>query len=357
MQQRGVEVIPGSATLSTPHDIEIVQDTGAVRSLSATSIIIATGSFPRRLALPGFDDADILYSNDVLELKHIPESLIIVGGGGVGVELASIMNGLGTRVSILELMPRILSCEEPETALIFEQSLRKSGVRIYSGAAVTSVETLEHIKRVHFKSGGSENSLEAESVCVAIGQIPFTEGMGLAGYGIKMNSSGIEVDAHMRTNVPSVFAAGDVTGNFMFAYVAMAEGRVAAENALGLETIMEYNAVPRCVYGPVELASVGLTESQAAAGNLKVKILKSAMGANAAAAIIGERRGLVKIVASEDGGKVLGVHLAGTGVSNLIAECALALKLGASVRDLEHTLHPHPTLSESIWDAALSNNN
>jgi dihydrolipoamide dehydrogenase len=357
LQQSGVVLMQGSASLLSPNDIEILDDNGVVRALRARSVIVASGSVPCRLNLPGFDAADVLYSSEILELEHIPESLIIVGGGAVGVELGAIMNGLGARVAILEMMPRVLYKEDPETALVFEQSLRKDGVKIFSDVEVARLETLKNSKRIYFKHDGSDEALEAESICVAIGQKPFMEGLGLARAGVSTGPRGIEVDTHMRTNVPSIFAAGDVTGNSMLAYVAVAEGRIAAENTLGRETEMEYDAIPRCVYGRIELASVGLTESQAVAEKTKVKVLRSRMGANASATILGERRGLVKIVASEDAETILGVHMAGIGVSNLIAECVLAMKLGASVRDLERTLHPHPTLSESILDAAFNGDN
>ena len=357
MQEAGVVVMSGSARVCSSRCIEILQASGTVQSIKSESVIIATGSVPSKLSIPGFDAPGILYSNDILKIAHIPESLIVVGGGVVGVELASIMNGLGSRVSILEIMPRILSQEDQETALVFEQALRKSGVKIYSGAEIISLETSGNSKRIRFKCADSEEILEAESVCVAVGQKPFFDRLELAGCGVKSSPRGIDVDKHMQTTAPGIFAAGDVTGNLMLAYAAMSEGRVAAENASGSDTVMEYAAVPRCVYGTtVELASVGITESQATKDALAVKVFRSKMGANASAAILGERRGLVKIVAGENG-KILGVHMAGTGVSNLIAECALAVKLGADISDLKLTLHPHPTLSESIWDAVLSDNN
>lgn len=355
MQQNGVVIVSGRASFLNPIRIEILQDNGDIQFINSTSAIISTGSVPRKLNSPGFEAPDILYSSDILKIDRIPDSLTIVGGGAVGVELASIMNGLGARVSVLEIMPRILSGEDQETALVFEQGLRKSGIKIYAGAEIVSLETPGDLKRIRFKRGNSEEVLESESVCVAAGQQPFFDGLGLAACGVKSSSRGIDVDKHMRTSAPGILAAGDVTGNLMLAYVAMAEGRVAAENASGRDTVMEYAAVPHCVYGPIELASVGITENQAIKDALKVNVFRSGMGANASATILGERRGLVKILAGENG-KILGVHMAGTGVSNLIAECALAMKLGAGINDLEQTLHPHPTLSESIWDAALSDN-
>jgi len=356
MKQNGVIIVSGSASFLNPTRIEILQDNGNIQFINSTSAIIATGSVPRKLNIPGFEAPHVLYSSDILKINHIPDTLTIVGGGAVGVELASIMNGLGARVSILEVMPRILSGEDQETALVFEQGLRKSGIKIYAETEIVSLETPGDLKRIRFKRGNSEEVLESESVCVAAGQQPFFDGLGLAACGVKSSSRGIDVDKHMRTSAPGILAAGDVTGNLMLAYVAMAEGRVAAENASGRDTVIDYAAVPHCVYGsPIELASVGITENQAIKDALKVKVFRSGMGANASAAILGERRGMVKILAGENG-KILGVHMAGTGVSNLIAECALAMKLGAGINDLEQTLHPHPTLSESIWDAALNDN-
>ena len=357
MQEARVVVMSGSARVYSPRCVEILPDKGSVQSIKSKSVIIATGSIPCKLSIPGFDAPGILYSNDILKIAHIPDSLIIVGGGVVGVELASIMNGLGASVSIIEIMPRILCREDQEIALVFEQALRKSGVKIYSGAEIINLETLDNSRKIHFKRANSEEILEAESVCVATGQQPFFEGLGLVECQVKNTFRGIAVDEHMRTTAPGIFAAGDVTGNLMLAYVAMAEGRVAAENASGRNTVMEYASVPHCVYGAgVELASVGISESQALKDATPVKVFRSRMVANASATILGERRGLVKIVTGENG-KILGVHLVGTGVSNLIAECALAMKLGASIDTLKQTLHPHPSLSESIWDAALSDNN
>ena len=350
----GITIVQGKARLLSPGDIEIIGDNDNIQTLTAHKIIIATGSVPCRLNAPGADDPTVMYSSDILELRRIPQSIIMIGGGAVGVELAAILNDLGARVTILEIMPRILSSEDAEVTQILERFLKKDGIQIYISAQIDRIETLQGLKRVHFTCGDVENTLDAEAVCVAIGQKPFFEGLGLEGCGVKTGSRGIEVNAHMRTSVPGVFAAGDVAGKSMQAYVAMAEGRIAAENALGSDAAMDYSAIPRCVYTSLELASVGLTESEALSRGLKIRCLRTNMAANASATILGERRGLVKIVADAESGKVLGVHIAGIGASNLIAECALALKLNATVEDLSKTLHPHPSLSEAVWQASLN---
>jgi len=357
MHESSVEVVHGKARLYSTNNIEIIGDDEILQTLKADKIIIATGSVPSRLNVPGTDDPCIMYSNDILELRHIPQSLVMIGGGAVGVELAAILNGLGTMVTILEIMPRILSCEDAEITQILERFLKKDVIQIYTSAKIDRIETLADVKRIHFMCGGVENTLDTQAVCVAIGQKPFFEGLGLSGCGVKTSARGIEVDSHMRTSVTGVFAAGDVTGKSMLAYVAMAEGRIAAENALDIESTMDYSAVPHCVYTSIELASVGLTESEALAKGLQIICLRSNMAANASATIEGERRGMVKIVAAEDSGRVLGIHIAGSGASDIIAECALAVKLGATVKDLQQTLHLHPTLSEAVWQAALNVDN
>jgi len=354
MIRSDIKIVRGKAHLLSPGDIEITVDTDNLQTLTAHKIIIATGSVPCRLNAPGADDPTIMYSSDILELRRIPQSIIMVGGGAVGVELAAILNGLGARVTILEIMPRILSGEDAEVTQILERVLQKDGIQIYTSAQIKLIETLQGMKRVHFTRGDVENTLDAEAVCIAIGQKPFFDALGLEGCGVKTGSRGIEVNDHMRTSVPSVFAAGDVTGKVMLAYVAMAEGRIAAENALGGDEAMDYSAIPRCVYTSIELASVGLTESEALSRGLKIRCLRTNMAANASATILGERRGMVKIVADAESGRVLGVHIAGIGASNLIAECAVALKLHATVEDLSKTLHPHPSLSEAVWQASLN---
>jgi dihydrolipoamide dehydrogenase len=355
MDQSGIKVISGNARLHPSTNIEITKVDG-VEILKADKIIIATGSIPCRLNVPGGEDSAILCSSDVLDLRHVPQSIVMVGGGAVGVELSVILNRLGTRVTILEIMPSILPCEDAEVTQIFERSLKKDGIQIYTGAQIDRIETFQEGKRIQYQCGETLNTLAAEAVCVTIGQKPFVEGLGLTDCAVKTGMGGIEVDDHMLTSVPGIFAAGDVTGNSMLAYVAMAEGRVAAENALGIDSEMNYSAVPRCVYASsLELASVGLTEIEARSRGLNIRCLRSKMAANASAAILGERRGMVKVIATENSGVVLGVHIIGTGASNLIAECALAVKLGATAKDLAQTIHLHPSLSETIWEAVLGN--
>jgi dihydrolipoamide dehydrogenase len=354
MADNSVEVIHGEARLRSPHEIEVSQNDGTLRSLRADRVIVASGSIPRRLNVPGADSAGVIYSRELLDLARVPQSLIMVGGGVVGVEMASIFNELGCKVTILELLSGILSGEDIELTRILERALKKDGIQILTGAQITRIDIASGMKQVHFEQTGTSEKLEAESVCVATGQKPCLEGLEMAECGIASSERGIEVNEHMRTNLPHIFAAGDVTGKGMLAYVATAQGRVAAENTMGIESVMDYSAVPHCVFTSPELASVGLTEAQALAQGLKIKCLRSNMAANASAAIASERRGLVKIIVAKDTEQILGAHILGRDASNLIAECALAIKLHATIADLANTLHPHPSFSEAIQEAALN---
>jgi dihydrolipoamide dehydrogenase len=352
MTNYGVKIILGEARVTSSSEIEVKQRDGAVLAVSAGKIIIASGSIPRQLGIRGADSAGVMFPREVLELECVPESLVMVGGGAVGLEIASILNGLGCKVSIIELMPHLLPGEDAELTRILERALNKDGMQVFTGAQITRIDNVNSAKQVFFQQDGTENTIKAEAVCVAVGQQAYLDGLGLAECGIRTGELGIDVDEHMQTSLPGVFAAGDVTGRYMLAYVAMAEGRVAAENATGTESVMDYSAVPRSVFTSPEFAGVGISEAEALSKGLKIKCLRANMAANASATILGERRGLVKIVAQEDSGKVLGVHIVGSGASNLIAECSLALKLHATVNDLAQTLHTHPSLPEAVWEAA-----
>jgi dihydrolipoamide dehydrogenase len=238
---------------------------------------------------------------------------------------------------------------------VLERALKRDGIQIYTNAIVQKIDA--DASKVHITHAGTETTIEAEAICVCIGQQPELAHLGLGSASIAYNTHGIKVDEYMRTNVPHIYAAGDVTGMSMLAYVASAQGRVAASNAAGHSEVMDYTAVPRCVFTIPEVASVGLNENEAAAMGIATRVLRSAMAANSYATILGERRGMVKLVAEAVSGKVLGAQLVGSGAVSLISECALAVKLGAIASDLAHTLHPHPSLAEALQEAALSDIN
>ncbi len=352
MKMHKIEVIVGSARLAPSRQVEIESGAG-IQTFQARKIIIATGSTPQSLPVPGADAPDILDSTKILSLGHIPASLVMVGGGVVGVELATILAGLGCKVSLVEIMPHVLPGEDAQLIAILERALKRDGIQIYTGATVAGIEDTGSGKRVIIFTKQGEKGLEAEAAAIAVGQRPFTGGLGLEECGVIISDGGIQTNEHMETSVPGIYAAGDVTGSWMMAYVAMAQGRAAAENALGGDSVVDYRVVPRCVFSLPEIASVGLTEEEAAGGGYRVRCGRFPFSANSMATIIGETRGMVKIVAEQKTGIILGVHIIGAGATSLIAEATMAMRMGASAADIAATIHAHPTLSEALWEAAL----
>jgi dihydrolipoamide dehydrogenase len=348
-----VEVIAGKAKLAPSMQIEIDSKEGQKQVIQAKRIILATGSKPTRLPIPGADiDSGVINAEKILDLDYLPESLIMIGGGVIGVELVTILAKLGCRVSLVEMMPHILPAEDAELVSIVARALEDDGVQIYAGARVDRIEETKGVKSVTISTDETEKKLEAEMVVIAVGYSPNVEGLGLEEVGVVVNKGGIQVKEHMETSVPNIYAAGDAIGGIMLAYVAMAEGIVAAENALGGNSTIDYQAIPRCTFTLPELASVGLTEEEAVTQGYQIKVGRFPFSANSMATILGERRGLVKIITDQKYGQILGVHIIGPRATDLIPEAALAIKLDATPQEIITTMHPHPSLSEAIWEAA-----
>lgn len=349
-----VENITGQASFNSPHEIKVHTFDDTVKIIHAAKVIIASGSVPKPMKVQGGNSPYILYSNNLLELKSIPSQLIIIGAGAVGLELATIMRRAGSSVCVVEIAPHILPYEDTEITSILERALIRDGIQIYTGSTVHSIESNAHVGKINFTRADVEMSLEADAICVCIGQQPELAHLGLESAGVHYDTNGIKVDEHMRTNIPHIYAAGDATGLSMLAYVANAQGRIAASNATGQNEVMDYNAIPRCVFAAPEVASVGASEIESSAKGIDVRILRSSMAANPYATIIGERRGMVKLVIEVGSSKLLGAQCVGNGAISLISECALAVKLGAATHDLAYTLRPHPSLAEALQEAALT---
>ena len=316
---------------------------------SANRIIIATGSTSARLDVPGSEY--FISARELFCLDTLPRSLAIIGGGPVGVELASVFTRLGSTVSLVEALPRILPSEDAELVGLLEKELKRSRISLYTASCVDSVEKIERGYRLRL-SGKEGEAIEAEQAVLCIGQRPYLGGLMEAGLVVRRGA--LKVDRHLYTGTDGIYAAGDVTGKAMLAYVATMQGRVAAENALGRSTLMRYDAIPRCVFSTPELAGVGLTEESARVAGWDVKIGRSLLSTNVASAIYGERRGVVKIVTDAKSGRLLGVHILGHQAPELIHEATLAIKTRASIRDIQQTLHIHPSLTEALWEAALN---
>jgi dihydrolipoamide dehydrogenase len=280
--------------------------------------------------------------------------MVIIGAGPIGLEFGTIFSALGSKITLLELLPQILPSEDEEVASALEKSLRHYKIKILTGSQVKGIEESAGGKlRVSAVTGEGEKALEAEVVLLAVGRKPNLEGLGLQEAGVRFGKKGIEVNSRMETNIPGVYAVGDVTGQLLLAHFAFAQGEVAAENAVGREAQLDSLAVPRCVYTLPEVASVGLTEKEAREKGYEIKVGRFPFSANGKATVLGERIGFVKIVSEVKYGEILGVNIFGPHATDLIGEAVLAMTLEGTAQDIARAIHPHPTLTEALKEAAL----
>ena len=354
MKSNAIEVLQGKGSLVSSTEVAVVGENGQSEHIRAGKIILAPGSLPARLSVPGADIPGVLTSDQVLQLADIPQSMVIIGGGVVGVEFASIFNQLGTKVVILELLPQLVPGEDRDLASILEKALRRNGIEIITGASVEAIEDEAGAgKRVVVTTSEGEQRVSGELVLVAIGRKPNTEQLGLEAARVETDDGRIVVNEKMETTTPGIYAIGDAIGGWQLAHVASTEGVVAAENALGGDSVMDYRVVPRCIHTLLEIAAVGMTEDQAREQGNQIKVGRFPFVANGMAVLMGQGDGFVKIITEAASGKILGAHLFGPRVTELIGEVALAMKMGGTTQDVLATIHPHPTLSEAVREAAL----
>jgi len=354
MKANGIEVIKGAARLVSPQKIEVVNSKQEKEIHQARKIIIASGSVSAEIPIPGAKLSGVIDSYGALALKQVPESLVVIGAGPIGLEFGTVYAALGAKVTVLELLPQVLPSEDPEIAAALEKSLRRFKIQTLTGVKVQKIaEGSEGKMLVTAGAGGEEKVFPAQYVLMAVGRKPNVEGLGLEEAGVKFSRKGIEVNDRMETNVPGVYAIGDVTGKWLLAHYASAQGEVAAKNALGQEEQMDERVVPRCVYTIPEVASVGLTEQKAGEEGYEVKVGRFPFSANGKAAILGERTGMVKMVADGKYGEILGVHIVGPHATDLIGEAVVAMRLEGTAADVGRAIHPHPTLTEAVMEAAF----
>ncbi len=350
-QANGVEVLYGMASFGGPH---LVRITGATtEEVEASNVIVATGSQPIDLPAFRFDGTKIISSKEALELADIPRDLVVIGGGVTGLEMGTFFAKLGTKVTVIELLEQILPGTDKEVARIVARSLKRLGVDVF----VTSQakQWKDHDDRLLVSAETPEGPKEfvADHVLVTIGRKPNTSGLNLAAAGVETDAKGFaRVDKQMRTNVPHIFAIGDVTGQPFLAHKASKEGIVAAEAAAGKASAADWRSVPSAIFTDPEVAGAGLDEAQAAAQGYEVRVGKVPFAAIGRALAQGESEGFVKVVMDGKTEQLLGVQIVGPDASDLISEVALAVEMGASVHDLALTIHPHPTLPEAIMEAA-----
>jgi dihydrolipoamide dehydrogenase len=344
----GVDLVRGKGVMRSPALVEVAGRDGPV-VLECRSLLVATGS--DWMELPGLetDGENVITSDDALGLENLPAEMVIVGGGAVGCEFAEIYSALGVDTTIVEMMPQLLPGEDQEMARRIEAVLKRKGIKVLTSARVTGLAARGDKFQVLTEKSPP---LEAGRVMVAVGRRPRTSGIGLEEAGVDFGPGGVVVDSGMRTNVSGVFAVGDVTGKWLLAHVASAEGIVAAENACGLETKIDYRAVPRCIYTEPEYAAVGMDEREAREAGLDPVVYKAHLGRIGRALTLGETFGLAKLTCSKGDGSVLGFHLLAPHASEVITEISAAMAGGITADELARIIHPHPTMSEIVWEAA-----
>jgi dihydrolipoamide dehydrogenase len=352
-KSNGIQWVRGVASFVDSKTVGVTRG-GKKETYRANNIIIGTGSRVGTIPDVTIDGRNILSSDEVLDITEIPREMVIIGGGVIGVEFAAIFNGLGTTVTIVEMLPTILSTEDEEIVRALHMILEREGVTVLTDSKVTEVSPRggKVEVRVQGKSGGNARVV-AEKVLVAVGRTPQTEGLGLEAIGLRMDGPFIEVNTRMETSVDGVYAIGDVIGNIMLAHAASAEGIVAVENIMGKSRQIDYRRIPTAIYTFPEIASVGLQENEARKSGLDIRVGKFPYLYNGKAVAMGEPDGFVKIITETELGEVLGVHILGENATDLIGECVLAMNLEASVEDLGEAVRAHPTVSEAITEAAL----
>lgn len=343
LKANGVTVYQATATFVDNNTLNL-----AAEQLKAKHIIIATGSIPLELPIPT-NSANVMTSDEALELSEIPATMVVIGGGVIGIEFAYVYANLGTKVTVIEVMDRILPMVDEEITADVSKMLTKLNINIMTKSKVTQIEN----GKVCYLSGGETRFVEAAKILISVGRIPSTEGLNIKALGLKMDRRAIATDEYMKTNIPGIYAIGDVNGKSMLAHTASMEGSVAVENILGHPTKMDYDKIPACIYTYPEIASVGLTERQAIEklGKDKVKIGRFPYAANGKAAVEGESQGMIKVIIDSEFGEILGAHLYGIHATDIIAEVILAMNLESTAEEIVFAVHAHPTVSEVIPEA------
>lgn len=341
-----VEIIKGTASFVDTHTVRADQ-----KCLTSEYFIIATGS---QVFMPGFieyeGNTNIITSTEALALEEIPKSMNIIGGGVIGIEFAYIFSHLGTKVTVLELMDHILPMVDEDISKLARKTLEKAGVVFETGARVTKVRD----QSVFFEKDGLRRQSDAQMTLMAVGRVPYTQGLNAEAIGLEFDKKAIKAGPDMRTNVSNIFAIGDVNGSSMLAHTASHEGLVAVSNILGKPMQMQYQWVPSCIYMEPEIAAIGLTEAQAREKYDNVRVGRFPMSANGKSLIEGEKSGVMKVILDGEYGEILGVHLFAVHATDMISEISVAMNLEATAEEVIHSIHPHPTVSEAVAEAFMA---
>ena len=343
----GVSSYKGAARLAGNGTVDL-----GTEQLQAKDIVIATGSAIARIPLPG---AELTIDSDqILELKEIPKRLAVIGGGVVGMEFAAMFAALGSTVTVLEMLPQVLAMVDTDLVAAYTKHLTGLGAEIHTNTKVEKVVKQNGALQVQFSAGGEGGAIDADQVLLAVGRVPYTDGLDAEKAGVKLDRKRIVVDQHLHTDADGVWAIGDVIGGIMLAHVASYEGVCAVESISGHERIPDYHAAPNCIYTDPEIAHVGLGEKEAKEKGIAFKVGRFPFVASGRALTLGQSEGYVKVLAHPESGKILGAHILGPRATDLIAEAALAIQNDLTLAQLDLTIHAHPTLPESLMEAGLA---
>lgn len=354
VKKRKVEPFTGTGSFIDSTTIRITSSDGE-ETIQADNIIIATGSTPADLPHIKADGKTIINSDHILKLEEIPKSLAVIGSGAVGSEFASIFRSFESEVHLIELLPRLLPLEDEECSAELARSFKKRGMKCHAATEVSDVAAGKKGATLTMKKAGKESTLEVDTVLLAAGRRPVLEGLNIEAAGVKTDGRFVEVNGHMQTSVPGIYAIGDVVSSPALAHVASREGTLAADHIAGKHVrTIDYSKVPNCTYSNPEVASVGMTEAAAKSAGYDVRVGKFPFSAIGKAMILGDTNGFIKIVSDKRYDEVLGVHIIGPRATELIAEATLGVALETTVEEIAETIHAHPTLSEAMLEAAHS---
>jgi dihydrolipoamide dehydrogenase len=357
LKKNKIDTVQGTGRIAAPGKVEVKSAGGKSETLEAKAIVIATGSDVARLPGIDIDEKRVVSSTGALVLDKVPERLLVVGAGVIGLELGSVWRRLGSDVIVVEFLDRILSGIDNEVCRQFQRILERQGIKFKLSSKVTAVDANGKTLKASVEpaAGGAAETIEADVVLVSIGRVPFTEGLGLEGVGVRTDNKGrVMVDERFATNVPGVYAIGDVIAGPMLAHKAEDEGVAVAEIIAGQAGHVNYEVIPNVVYTFPEIASVGKSEDELKAAGVAFNVGKFPFTANGRAKINHQTDGFVKILADAKTDRVLGVHIVGADAGNMIAEAAVAMEFGAASEDIARTCHAHPTLTEAVKEAALA---
>lgn len=354
LKKNNVDRIDGQASFIDQKHLQVKNETEIVE-IEAENIIIATGSQAASLPIPGADLEGILDSRAALDLDHLPESMIIVGGGIIGMEFAFIFSNFGVDVTVIEYLDQLVSGVDADIASELNRSARRRRISIKTSSEVKEIKKSGTAYEVIYQEKGKEKSAEAEKILMAVGRKPYSEGLELENAGVEISArrKAVQVNEKMETNVEGIYAVGDVTDKILLAHVASHQGVIAVENIMGMDKRMNYQAVPGAIFTSPEIGTVGLTEAEAVAEGIDYKVGTFPFAASGKVMAMGEREGKIKLIIEKESDKIIGAALIGIESSDLIAELTLAVNLGLTAENIRETIHAHPTTAEVIHEAAL----